>query len=392
MYNELHFYVPHVTFGQGLSKKTSTFVKKLGGSKALVVYDIGIKKAGIVDPITEALEADGITIVEFDKVMADPTTQVVDEATKTGITNHVDVVIAIGGGSVLDTAKAAKMLIPNGGLCLDFIAENKGVYPFEKAGLPLIAIPTTSGTGSEVTPCSVVTDTDRNQKVMVADFDKMFVDQTILDPELVQGLPASITAACGMDVLSHATEGYLSPFATPFTDAFNLHAIGLCRKSLPKAVKNGTDLDARADMMIASTIAGAGVGNANAHLGHGMAHAMGAGWHIPHGVGCALALPYMFEHVSEHQPKRARQIADAFGCIVPPNASPSDIKDILVAAIRSFNKEIGIPSAVALGKCIDDLENIMEYTRHEWDLCQLSGVPFTEEHCTNYYTDLLTRI
>lgn len=220
---------------------------------------------------------------------------------------NVDVVIAIGGGSVLDTGKAAKMLIPNGGLCIDSIAEIKGLYPFEKAGLPLIAIPTTSGTGSEVTPCSVVTDTARNRKVMVADFDKMFVEQTILDPELVQGLPAAITAACRMDVLSHATESYLSPFATPFTDAFNLYAIGLCRKSLPNAVHNGSDLDARVDMMIASTIAGAGVGNSNAHLGHGMAHAMGACWHLPHGIGCALALPYMFEHVmntSQKEPDR----------------------------------------------------------------------------------------
>lgn len=391
MYQTMNFYVPHIVFGVGLSKKTGEFAGQFSATKALIICDKGVRRAGVVDGVEESLKTAGISTVIFDDVIPDPTLEVVDAAAAVGKKENVDLVVAVGGGSTIDTAKTARMLITNEGLCKEFVAPLKGFTPFENPGLPLIAIPTTSGTGSEVTCCSVVTDTKINQKLAVGDFQKMPVDFSILDPEVAVGLPSAPTAACGMDVMGHAAEAYLSQIATPFTDAMNIQAFEMAFHALPKAVANGTDLEARADMMIASTMAGIGVGNSNAHLGHGMAHAMGAAWHIPHGVAVGLALPYVFEHVCVHMPEKARKIAEIFGCNLDADATAEDVRDAVVEAMYHLLDQVGIPKASDLGKGMKDLDEIIEYTRHEWALCQISGVPYTEEDCRKYYTEMFMR-
>lgn len=356
MYQTMNFYVPHITFGIGAAQKTGEFVGQFHASRALIVCDKGVRAAGVVDGIEASLHKAGISTVIFDRVIQDPTMEVVDEAAAVGKQEKVDLVVAVGGGSTMDTAKTARMLMTNEGSCADFTVPVKGFAPFEKYGIPMIAIPTTSGTGSEVTCVSVVTDIKIHQKLAVGDFQKMPVDFTILDPETAVGLPAGPTAACGMDVMGHALESYLSQIATPFTDAMSIQAFALAVQALPKAVENGKDLQARSDMMLASTMAGIGVGNSNAHLGHGMGHAMGAAWHIPHGVAIGLALPYVLEHVCAHMPEKARKVAAIFGCDLKTDASPEDVRDAVVAAMYKLLDQVGIPKASQLGKGLKDLD------------------------------------
>jgi len=391
MFNNFMFFVPRIVYGIGESKKLSVYVKKLGASKALVLYDKGVKAAGVVDPIMEALKADGIEIVEFDKVMSDPTMDCVDEAAALGAAEKVDILIAVGGGSTIDTGKTARMLITNGGHAKDYTVD-KGVDLFKEKGLPYIVVPTTSGTGSEVTFSSVLTDLENDRKVAVRDFIKMPVDYAILDPEVVKALPPAITAACGMDTLTHAAEAYLKPAATPFSDAVNLYAVELCMKNLEKAVEDGSDIEARAGMMIACTMAGVGIASCGLHIGHGMAQAMGAIWHYSHGVTCALALPYVFEHCCEHMPEKSRKLAEAMGICLTGEETPAQVKDILVQAVHDLNKRIRIPTLQELGRSLEkDLEDIVTATEREKKLCSQAIVPFTREDSIRYYTDMLTR-
>ena len=194
MFHNFTFFVPRTVFGVGESRRLSVYVKKLGAKKALVLYDMGVKKAGVVDPIIEALNKDGIETAVFDKVVADPTMESVDAAADLAVAEKVDILIAVGGGSTIDTGKTARMLVTNGGKAADYTVD-KGVDLFTKPGLPYIVVPTTSGTGSEVTFSSVLTNTELDRKVAVRDFQKMPVDYAVLDPETVLTVPPSVILA-----------------------------------------------------------------------------------------------------------------------------------------------------------------------------------------------------
>ena len=391
MFRNFTFYIPRTVFGVGESKKLSIYVKKLGGTKALVLFDQGVKKAGVVEPIIAALNADGIETAVFDQVVADPSMESVDAAAECAIKEKVDILIAVGGGSTIDTGKTARMLVTNGGRAADYTVD-KGVDLFTKPGLPYIVVPTTSGTGSEVTFSSVLTNTEIDRKVAVRDFQKMPVDFAILDPETVLTVPPSVTASCGMDVLTHAAEAYLKPTATPFSDAINLYAVELCMQNLEKAVKDGSDIEARANMMIACTMAGAGIASCGLHLGHGMAQAMGAIWHQPHGVTCAWALPYVYEHVCELMPEKSKMLAKAYGIQLSGEESPAEVKDLLFNETWALNKRIGIPTLKEKGFTEEkDFEDAIQATAREQRLCQQSIRPFTEEDSRKYYHDLFNR-
>jgi len=391
MFKDFTFFVPRCIFGVGCSKKLSVQAKKLGCTKALVIYDKGVKTAGVINPIVAALNKDGILTVETDEVMPDPSMELVDKTAKLGRDEKVDLVIAIGGGSSIDTGKTARMLITNPGKAIDYTVDH-GVDLFKEKGLPYIAVPTTSGTGSEVTFSSVLTDTDTERKVAVRDFIKMPVDYAVLDPEVTISVPPHITAACGMDVLTHAAEAYLKPTATPFSDAMNIYAVEMCMNNLEEAVKNGKNIEARGQMMIAATMAGIGIASCGLHLGHGMAHALGAAWNLNHGIGCALALPYTFEHVCEMMPEKTKILAKAMSINLAVDATPSEAKNAVVERTWALSKSIGIPTARELGKTVEkDLDRILEYTAREEKLCQQSIRPFTPDDCLRYYKDMLTR-
>lgn len=392
MYKNFSFYVPRVVFGVGESRKLSVYVKKLGASKALVLYDPGVKGAGVVDPIIAALNADGIPTVEFGDIEADPSMNTVDKCAQFGKDNGVDILIAVGGGSTIDTGKTARMLITNEGKAAEYSVD-RGVDLFEKQGLPYIVVPTTSGTGSELTFSSVLTDFDKGRKVAVRDFMKMPVSYAVLDPETVLTVPPAITAACGMDALTHCAEAYLKPTATPFGDSLNLDAVKLCINNIETATNDGSNIEARANMMLASTMAGAGMASSGLHVGHGIAQGIGALLHVSHGVSCAWALPYMFEHVLADMPEKAKNLAAAMNIKLSGDETPEEVKDLIVKATFDLIDRLPIPTPKEKGFTEEEnLEPVVaQIIGKEQKLCQQSIKPFTEDDCRRYIRHLLNR-
>lgn len=247
--------------------------------------------------------------------------------------------------------------------------------------LALIVIPTTSGTGSEVTPAAVVSDPALGRKITLVDT-KLIPLCAVLDPTLTLGLPRTITAATGMDALAHAVESMTCIRHNPMTNGIALAAVGMIAKHLPLCVENGQDEDARAHMMIASTMAGMAFGNTAAHVGHAFAHAMGSRWHIPHGTACALALPFAVENCMSAAGDRVSAIAGAVGV-----ADAAKLPDWFA----SFASSVGIPTLRELKIDPTDLDEIVDATLAETPLILLSGVPVTPEACRAYYQKLFER-
>lgn len=376
------FTVPKIVCAPGASKDISVFLKAAGCSRILCIYDKGVKSAGIVAPVIESMKEKGLSIQEFDEVMPDPPIEIVEKAVQAARGFDADGVVSIGGGSTLDTAKLAAALAANPGPITDYYVRDSIVNP----PLPHFAIPTTSGTGSEVTPAAVVSDPDLGRKVTLVDT-KLVPLYSILDPLLTLGLPEHITAATGMDALSHAVESMTSIRHNPMTDGIALAAIRLIARYLPECVANGANEAARTQMMIASTMAGMAFGNTCAHVGHAFAHAMGAKWHIPHGTACALALPFAVQNCTQIACEQIADISKAVG-LEGQSHSPKEQADRLAGWILEFSSSIGIPSLSKLGISPADLDVITQMTLEEKPLILLSGVPVTPDDCRTYYQTL----
>jgi alcohol dehydrogenase len=329
-----------VLFGPGASLRTGLKVKELGAQKVLCVYDQGVKSAGIADKIIDNLKAAGLQVVIFDGVKADPPDTIINEAAVMANEEQVDGVVGVGGGSTMDAAKAINVLLTNPPPINLYYASSGGEH---KPGKVVVLIPTTAGTGSEVTPISVVSDTATNTKRGVIG-PATTATLAIVDPELLLGLPPQITASTGMDAFAHAAEALTSGSMNPMSDVLGEKAISLITQNLNKAVKDGSDLAARTNLSFAALIAGFAFSDALIHWGHAIAHAIGAKYHIPHGIGCALALPVAMEYVAEVLPGKVRQVGLAMGLSLGENLSPAEVGGAVAEAIRQFNREVGIPS------------------------------------------------
>ncbi len=282
-----------IIFKSGAAEETGTLIKEKGLKKTLIVTDKGVVGAGAVKPVEEGLKAAGIEYAVFDGVIPNPTEATVDEGLAAYHAADADNIVAIGGGSAMDTGKAIGLVITNGGKAVDYdIVTGKSWPP--KIKMPyFIAIPTTAGTGSEATWCSVITIVEQEYKTTIAG-ETAYADVAILDPQLSVGLPPAVTAATGMDALTHAIECYVvrEEKASPMSDMTSEKAIRLIAGSLRQAVANGTNIDARGDMLLGSALAGMSFTNAGLGLVHSLAHQLGAIYNIPHGVANAMILPY----------------------------------------------------------------------------------------------------
>lgn len=279
-----------INFGAGVSKQLGKILSDGGIKRIFLVYDKGVKAAGILGGIIESLQEKGIEFLEYDGVLPNPPDYQVQEAADLAKDFKADAIVAVGGGSSMDTAKAVNVLLSNPAP----INQYDGMFLVKNPLGPLFAIPTTSGTGSEVTTVSVVTDLENKKKMVIFD-QKLAPTMAILDPELTYGLPAPITASTGMDALTHAMESYITVTSSPITDAINLESIRFIARSLLRAYKDGSDIEARADMLLGSMLAGMCFGNTSLGLVHAMAHPMGAYCNVPHGVANAMGLPYVME-------------------------------------------------------------------------------------------------
>lgn len=327
-------------FGVGTSKLLGEKLKEFGCNKVLVVYDMGIKKAGIADRILKIIEDAGIGTVCYDGVQADPPDWSVDEAGNLGIREKIDGVVGVGGGSSLDTAKGAKMLQTNPPPINQYFGR-EGVVT--KQSVPLVVIPTTAGTGSECTPGGVITDTKINIKTNIAGVG-CAVNLGIVDPELTVGLPPSVTASTGLDALCHAVESYTSRRANSFCELTGKEAFTLVGKYLVRAFENGADIEAREGMMLAATLGGISMSGPLCHLAHDIGKVLGGKYHIPHGNGCASCLPQVMQMAASVYPQKVAEITLALGGSVPESASPDEIGKVVYDTIRSLLRRLKTPS------------------------------------------------
>jgi alcohol dehydrogenase len=347
-----------VLFGEGASEQLGAKVKELGCTKVICIYDKGIQKAGLIDPLIDNMKAAGLDVIQFDGVLADPPDTMVNECAAIARNEKVDGVVGIGGGSSLDTAKSVNVLLSNPGNIEDYLG---GPSTPHQPSKPLVLVPTTSGTGSEVTYIAVVTNTTRHSKDGLMG-PASTASLAITDPALAKGMPPSITASTGMDTMAHAVEAYTSTQASIMSDFLAEKAIELTAKYLPMAVKNGDDMQARTQMSFASMLAGEAFNNAMIHIGHAFGAGLGAAHHVPHGIACAIGLSAVIDFVAELMHGKVRRVGELLGLELAPNLTPKEVGDKVSKRIRDFNKELGIPSLVDLGIKESDLENITKKT------------------------------
>ena len=304
-----------VHFGLGVSEKAGEIAKSYGGKRIFIVTDRMLKTPGIIEKINQILSKSGLQPVVYDGVVTEPTTQQVEEGLAIYKKENCDAIIALGGGACLDAGKGIAVLATNGGRLQDY--EGRGKIRVPKA--PLICIPTTAGTGSEVSWGAVITDTERKVKFIVHS-PLNIPEEAIEDPLLTLSMPPSITASSGMDALTHAIEGFISAreanqgFGTsPLIQYFALPAIELIGQNLRKAWANGRDVEARSNMLMGQLLAGFTFANNGTTLAHGMARPLGAYFHIPHGLANAICLPRVMEFTWIAVPDKFARIAGAMG-------------------------------------------------------------------------------
>ena len=345
---------PTIITGAGASEKAGEQAKRLGATNALIVTDPGIAKIGYADQIAKNLHNAGIATSTFSDVTPDPTLQNVTDGLKQYRAENCDVIISIGGGSAIDCGKGIAMKLTNDG---EF-ADHMGVDKIPNPGASLIAIPTTAGTGSEVTKVTVITDTDRNVKMMLSSA-CLLASVALVDPLLSLTTPPHLTAAVGVDALTHAIEAYISKRAQPLTDALALKAIRLISGSLRQAWSDGENIFARSDMMLGASIAGMAFSNSSVALVHGMSRPIGAYFHIHHGLSNAVLLLDVMEFSVVGAPKRFADIAQAMGEPID-GLSPMKQADAAIFAVERLVNDIQMPRLGKIGIDKEKFEQVID--------------------------------
>lgn len=362
------FYIPTVTLmGIGAHKELGSRIKTLGAKKPLIVTDKGITKSGLTQQIVDLVRKDaGLEPVVYDETIPNPTDKNVHDGVDVYKKNGCDMIITLGGGSSHDCGKGIGIVAANGGSIKDY----EGIDKSTKSMPPFIAINTTAGTASEMTRFCIITDTSRKVKMAIVDW-RVTPTIAINDPLLMMGMPPALTAATGMDALTHAVEAYVSTIATPITDACALKAIELVAKNLRAAVANGGDMVARDNMAYAEYLAGMAFNNASLGHVHAMAHQLGGFYNLPHGVCNAILLPHVERFNMIAKMDRFGDIAKAMGEHIE-GLSPRVAAEKAIEAIKTLSRDIGIPSGLTeLGVKEKDLRIMAENAQK--DACGLTN-------------------
>lgn len=336
-----YFFMPSVNvMGVNCIKEVPSFVQENNFKKALIVTDSVLLNIGLVDAIEYLLKENNIEYVVYSDTKPNPTVKNVNDGLAILKENNCDFVISLGGGSPHDCAKGIALLATNGGDIKDYEGVNKSPKP----QLPLIAINTTAGTASEMTIFSIITDEDRHVKMALVD-KHMTPVMAVNDPTLMVNMPASLTAATGMDALTHAIEAYVSTNATPITDACAEKSIELIFNYLKRAVDDGQDIEAREMMAYAEFLAGMAFNNASLGYVHAMAHQLGGFYDLPHGVCNAVLLPYVQEFNMSVAESRLKKVASVMGIDVS-NMTDKEGAMACIVLIKTLSKSIGIPAGL----------------------------------------------
>jgi alcohol dehydrogenase class IV len=349
------FFTPtKLLFGEGCSNDIGKWLKDLGSSRVLLVTDEGLKKIGLAGQIENRIRHEDLTVVTYSDVKENPTVTNVHEGRDLIKKENIDAIVALGGGSSMDAAKAMGILSAHDGSIVEY---ELGLKPFVKSGPTLIAIPTTSGTGSEATMGAVITDPRTHRKFDVVD-PMMAPRLSLVDPLLTVSLPAALTGATGMDALTHAIEGYTATLASPLTDALHLKAIELIGKNLVKAYTDGSDKEARTNIMMASLIAGIGFPNSGLGAVHGLSLPLGGRFNIPHGIANAIILPHVMKFNLSSCPNKFSDIAKTLdGKYKNPEQSVEAVlklrRELSIPVLRSYDiqlKDLPLLAKDALGR------------------------------------------
>jgi alcohol dehydrogenase len=352
--------------GAGCVNGIGRQAKDLGGTKALVVSGKSRHGEELAGDIRKILENAGLKAAIFAGAEPNPTDSSVMEGADVYKRESCDMIVAVGGGSPMDCAKAIGIVAKNGGRINDY----EGVGKVTKGIPPLITVNTTAGTASEMTSFTIITDTKRHIKMAIVD-SRITPDVAVNDPELMVSMPPALTAATGMDALTHAVEAYVSTMATPTTDAAAIKAIDLISKYLREAVAHGEDVRTRDMMAHAEYLAGIAFNNASLGYVHSMAHQLGGLYDLPHGVCNAILLPYVEMYNKQVCPERFADIAKAMGEKIE-GLSPEEAADRAIDAIKKIASDIGIPSGLKeLGAREEDLELLAEHAMQ--DVCRLTN-------------------
>jgi alcohol dehydrogenase class IV len=332
-----------IKLGGGAFAEVRSVLERLQCKRPLIVTDPFLMGRGLPDKLAASINGVGITCGIFAETVPDPTTEVVDAGVRAYTSGGHDSLVSLGGGSPIDTAKAIGMLVANGGRCRDYKVPN----PPPRMGPPHIAIPTTAGTGSEVTRFTVISDSESDEKMLIAG-GPLLPTAAIVDYELTLTMPARLTADTGTDSLTHAIEAYISRKANAFSDAFALTAMKTIWTELPKAFHQPGDLKAREAMMLAATQAGIAFSNASVALVHGMSRPIGVHFHVPHGLSNAMLLPAVTAFSVQAATQRYAECARAMGVADAPESAATAAKK-LVQALYRRNEELQVPSPKKYG-------------------------------------------
>ena len=325
-----------VVCGLNCSAKINEELALMGCRKPFIVTDKGIIGAGLLESITKSLQAANLAYEVFDEVEPNPIDTTAEKGATIATEGGFDSVIAVGGGSSIDTGKVIAMLVNNPGRVRDY----EGVDVFKNPPLPLIAIPTTVGTGSEVTRGAVITEPVTKAKMIIVSV-LLFPKVAMLDPTLVMKLPAHITASTGMDSLTQAIEAYIATGSNPISDALNIYAVKLIAENLRPAVA-GNNLEALLNMQVATCMEGMAFHNAGLGLVHAMANTVGGYFNTPHGITNAILLPYVLEYNLIARPNKYAELAQAMGERVE-NLSVREAAERFIEAVKTLSSDVGIP-------------------------------------------------
>ena len=357
------FYVPQTNLlGRGCLQDFGSQIGELGFKKALVVTDKFLNSVGIVKKVTDQLEDQKLDYVIFNELTPNPTCEQVHAGLDILKSEHCDFIVSIGGGSPQDCASAIGILATNGGDIRDY----EGLHMSKKPSLPTIAVNTTAGTSAELTINYVITDVNRGVKMIMIDKNSI-AHMTVNDPELMTGKPADLTAATGMDALTHAIEAILTPGAYPVTDAMALEGVKLIFDYLPQAVKNGEDIEAREQLVYAIFLIGMSFSNSGLGFVHAMAHQLGGMYDLAHGVCNAMLLPVVARENAAYVPEKFRKMAETLGFDTQDKSNDA-CSDYVIDRIKLLSDEIGIPKSLKdLGVEEPNLEKLAENSLK--DLC-----------------------
>ena len=369
--------------GKGAIQDIATEVKTRGFKKAFVCSDPDLIKFGVTKKVTDVLDNAGFAYEIYSNIKPNPTIENVQTGVKAFKDSGADYIIAIGGGSSMDTAKAIGIIINNPEF--SDVISLEGVAPTKKPAVPIIAVPTTAGTAAEVTINYVITDAEKNRKMVCVD-PKDIPVVAFIDPDMMSSMPKGLTAATGMDALTHAIEGYITAGAWELSDMFHLKAIEIISRSLRGAVENTPE--GREGMALGQYVAGMGFSNVGLGIVHSMAHPLGALYDTPHGIANAIILPTVMEYNAEATGEKYRDIAKAMGVEGTENMSQEEYRKAAVDAVRKLSQDVGIPADL---KEIVKKEDIPFLAQSAYDDACRPGNPkeTSVEDITKLYESLL---